>query len=222
MLTARWVLGLALAAAVFPASAWQVREVSFRSADGGKVFADLYGQGPRGVVLAHGAAYNKESWVPLARRLAAEGYRALAIDFRGYGRSRAGSDEYAKDEDVLAAVRYLHRQGAEKVSVIGASMGGGAAAEAAAAAHRGEIDKLILLSPVPVDDPEEMNAGSVLYIASRNERLAPEISAQYQRAPTPKKLIFLTGSAHAQHIFQTDQSGRLTRIILQFLGANTK
>lgn len=220
---ARLIVGLAFLAAMLPAGAsLQARGVSFPTADGGRVSADLYGQGRRGVVLAHGAAFDKESWAPLAVRLAAKGYRVLAIDFRGYGQSRAGTKAGGLDQDVLAAVRYLHGQGATAVSVIGASMGGGAAAEAAVEAHRGEINRLILLSPVPVDDPAGLNAGSVLFVASRNEGLAPAISEQYQRAPEPKKLVFLNGNAHAQNIFNTDQAEPLTRIILQFLGGDAK
>lgn len=212
----RLILGLVLLAVLRPVEA--AREVSFPTSDGGRIFADLYGKGPRGVVLAHGAAFDKESWAPLAGRLAAQGYRALAIDFRGYGRSRGGADAGGLDLDVLAAVRYLYRQGATTVSVIGGSLGGGAAAQAAMEARPGEIDRLILLSPVPVDHPEAIKAGAVLFVASRDEGLAPEVEAQYRRAPEPKKLVLLDGGAHAQNIFRSGQAERLTRLILSFLG----
>ena len=36
--------------------------VSFPTEDGGHICADLYGQGTRAVVLAHGGRFNKESW----------------------------------------------------------------------------------------------------------------------------------------------------------------
>lgn len=107
------------------------KEVSFPTADGGTVFADLYAaSSPDAVVLAHGAAFDKASWVPFATWLAGRGHQVLAIDFRGHGRSMAGADSHALFEDVLAAVRYLHNLGVARVSVLGASMGGGAVAEA--------------------------------------------------------------------------------------------
>jgi len=59
--------------------------VSFETSDGGVVYADVYGIGGRGVVLAHGGRFNKESWAPQARELAAAGFHVVAIDFRGYG-----------------------------------------------------------------------------------------------------------------------------------------
>ena len=38
------------------------KTVSFPTSDGGVVFADLYGSGEKGLVLAHGGQFNKESW----------------------------------------------------------------------------------------------------------------------------------------------------------------
>lgn len=192
-------------------------EVTLPAADGGTVVADLYGKGTRAVVLAHGAAFDKESWAPLAGRIEALGYQVLAIDFRGYGKSRGGSG--GMDQDVLGAVRWLHKQGVKSVSVLGGSMGGGASAEAATKAKPGEIDKLVLLSPVPIDHPERLKARSILFIASQHEGFANSVRSEYQRAPKPKKLVMLEGSAHAQNIFDTRQSKHLTDTILKFFAA---
>lgn len=93
--------------------------VSFPTEDGGLIYADLYGQGDRAVVLAHGGRFNKESWEKQARVLASAGFRVLAIDFRGYGQSRGPSDSDPMTAplglDILAAVRYLHMHGAKTV-----------------------------------------------------------------------------------------------------------
>jgi len=195
------------------------RLVSFAAADGGTVFADAYGEGGRdAVVLAHGAAFDKESWRPLAEQLAAKGLRVLAIDFRGWGKSTAGSAKDALFEDVLAAVRYLRRGGAARVSVVGASMGGGAAAEAAVRASPGEIDRLVLLSPAPAGPPERFS-GDKLVVASEHEPAIERIKAMYEKTPAPKRLVLLPGTAHAQHIFDTDQSGRLTAAVIEFLSS---
>ena len=47
--------------------------VSFPSVDGGVVYTDVYGQSERGVVLAHGGRFNKESWEKQARVFAVAG-----------------------------------------------------------------------------------------------------------------------------------------------------
>ena len=82
--------------------------VSFQTLDGGLIYADQYGKGDRGVVLAHGGRFNRESWANQALLLAGAGFRVLAIDFRGEGQSRGGMPGLPSDEgrqfDVLAAV----------------------------------------------------------------------------------------------------------------------
>ncbi|MDH4063673.1 MAG: alpha/beta hydrolase [Acidobacteriota bacterium] len=193
------------------------QEVSFATADGGRIVADLYGQGTDAVVLAHGAVFNKESWAPLAETLVDRGHRVLAIDFRGYGASKSGDEDKALYQDVLAAVRYLRERGATSVAVVGASMGGGASGLAAVEARAGEIDRLVLLSPVSIPSPGRMHAGRILYIASRDEPMAPSVREQFRRAPEPKRLELVDGDAHAQHIFRTAQGPKLTALIAEFL-----
>ena len=215
-------LAVLLAAAVAPPV-----PVSFPTADGGVVHADVYGTGGRGVVLAHGGRFDKSSWRKQAQALAAAGFRSVAIDFRGRGQSRGGPDPKSDDAvhlDVLAAVHYLRQTGATTVSVVGGSFGGGAAAQASVVSAPGEIDRIVLLAPSAIDEPERMK-GRKLFITSRDDPSASgaprlvKIRDQYERAPDPKELVILEGSAHAQFIFETDQGERLMREILRFLTA---
>jgi alpha-beta hydrolase superfamily lysophospholipase len=202
--------------------------VSFPTQDGGVTYANLYGKGKRGVVLAHGGRFKKESWEKQAQVLVKAGFRVLAIDFRGRGQSQGGPPQAQSSDDgsrydVLAAIRYLRKIGAKTVSVIGASFGGGSAAEASIEAKPGEIDCLILLSHSLIDKPEQMK-GRKLFILSRDDfsgdnkipRL-PKIRDQYEKASDPKELVILEGSAHAQLIFETEQGEQLMREILKFL-----
>jgi dienelactone hydrolase len=194
-------------------------EVRFETADGGQIFGNLYGEGSHAVVLAHGAIFDKESWDTLATRLAAEGYSALAIDFRGYGKSKAGRRPGALYEDILGGIRFLKERGATRVSVIGASMGGGAAGNAAARVEPGEIDHLILLAAVAAESPERMQ-GKKLFIVSRDDGIRRTVERQFNAAAEPKELRILEGSAHAQHIFRTGRGRALTEAILASLAEN--
>jgi pimeloyl-ACP methyl ester carboxylesterase len=199
------------------------QSIFFPTEDGGRVCADIYGKGNRGVVLAHGGRFNKESWRPQASALVSAGFRVLAIDFRGGGCSTGPglTDDYVPyDNDVLAAVRYLKAHGAKTVSVVGGSFGGAASGDAAIKAP-GEIDRIVFLGAAP-DLPADKLKSRALYIVARDDsngagpRL-PEIRSQYEKTPGPKELIVLDGSAHAQFLFQTDQSARVMREILRFL-----
>jgi pimeloyl-ACP methyl ester carboxylesterase len=219
-----FILRVLLATLLLTPLAVAQEHVSFPTEDGGVVCADIYGKGERGIVLAHGGPFNKESWEKQALELTKAGFRAMAIDFRGYGQSHGpqGKSGYDGVEyDVLAAVRYLHKTGAKTVSVIGASFGGTAAADASIESKPGEIDRLVLLAAW-TDHPPEKIKGRKLFIVARDDanddgpRL-PMIHANYEKAVGPKELIILDGSAHAQFLFATDQGERLMREILRFL-----
>lgn len=197
--------------------------VTFPTADEGVVSADLYGSGVRGVVLAPGGRFDKSSWKYEARVLADAGFLVLAISFRGRGESRvgtAGAD--ALHLDVLGAVRYLRALGAETIAAVGASLGGWAVAKAVAEADVAEIDRMVLLAHASVERPEQLH-GRKLFIVSRDDtrgggvRRLAEIRDQYERAPEPKEIFVLEGSAHAQLLFQTDQGEQLLREVLRFL-----
>jgi len=210
-----------LATVALTALAAAQESVSFSTQDGGLIYADLYGKGDNAVVLAHGGRFQKDGWAEQARALAAARFRVLAIDFRGEGQSHGGtSSEEDRRLDVLGAIHYLRKTGAKTVSVVGASMGGDYAAEAAETEPTA-IDRLVLLASGAYTTLTKMK-GPKLFILARGDanddglRL-PKIRERYEKALNPKELIILDGSAHAQFLFQTDQGERLMREILRFL-----
>jgi pimeloyl-ACP methyl ester carboxylesterase len=210
-----------------PGLAAAQEHISFPTDDGGLVHADAYGRGDRGVVLAHGGRFNKESWGPQAKTLAAAGFRVVAIDLRGYGQSKGPgqADIFSAPFhfDVRAAIHYLRTTGAKTVALVGASLGGGAVAHAVVEALPGTIDRLVLLAALPESPPEKLT-GRKLFIVARDDadgvgpRL-PRIQAFYNKAPEPKELFVVDGSAHAQFLFFSDQGDRVLREIVRFLSS---
>jgi pimeloyl-ACP methyl ester carboxylesterase len=223
-LTSTRVIAIAVLA-IAPIAAQET--ITFSAADGGKVCADLYGNGTRGVVLAHGGRFHKESWRDQARTLTAEGFQVLAIDFRGMGCStgpgQADFDNAPFEKDVLAAVHYLKQHGAKTVSVVGGSFGGGAAGDASIQSQAREIDRVVFLGAAPNLPAENLKSRSLFVVARDDSNGAgprlPGIRAQYEKAPQPKRLIVLDGSAHAQFLFETEHAGRVMREIVDFLKA---
>jgi hypothetical protein len=71
--------------------------------------------------------------------------------------------------------------------------------------------------------PAERLKGRKLFITARDDRdgsgtlRLPLIRAAFEKAPEPKRLVVLSGSAHAQFLFDTDQGERLLREIERFL-----
>jgi pimeloyl-ACP methyl ester carboxylesterase len=209
-----------------PSSQTPSTPVVLHTQDGATLQANLYGQGPHGVVLAHGGRFNKESWDPQARTLAEHGFHVIVFDFRGVGQSHGpgDSDFFTPNRkfDVLAAARYLRDNGATTVSIIGGSLGGGFAADAALDSP-GLFDRIVFLSATPGGALESLG-GRKLFIMARDDvsgdgaRL-PGFMAAYGKTAPPKQLLIVDGSAHAQFLFQSDQSDRVTTEILKFLEA---
>jgi dienelactone hydrolase len=186
---------------------------------------DLYGGGTRGVILTHGGGRTKESWRKQAQALADTGLVVLAIDFRSDTINdkgmpiSLGSDE-DNAADILAAAAYLRARGAKSISGVGASMGGYALAEADSLSKPGEFDRIVLLATNARDSAALK--GRKLFIVARDDvgssglRIS-QISDSYAKAPQPKELVILEGSAHAQYLFDTDEGSRLMSEILRFL-----
>jgi hypothetical protein len=87
--------------------------VSFATRDGWIIHGDLYGSGGRGIVLVHGGRFEKGCWQMQAQVMVKAGFRALAIDLRGFGLSKEGSksmrSDFGSPLDVPAADTCMRR-----------------------------------------------------------------------------------------------------------------
>jgi pimeloyl-ACP methyl ester carboxylesterase len=103
--------------------------------DGRAVFAGTGGRAfdPRRpvIVMVHGAGMDHTVWMSLARGMASAGYAVLAPDLPGHGRS---DGPVLETVEAMAAwvVRLLDAAGVKDAALIGHSMGGAIAIEAAA------------------------------------------------------------------------------------------
>jgi len=211
------VLGLLLGGS--PAVAQPFDLVKFDTQDGGSIEAAWFAAGAhKAVIFAHGAIYSKESWYFLAEDFQQQGVAALAIDFRGYGNSKAGNSAQ-KMYDVLAAVAWLKQRGFDDINMVGASMGG-AAVLAALAQETVPIDKVVLLAPAggPALTSTSINK---LFVVSRDEGLYDRVMAIYEASSEPKAIQVYPGDAHAQHLFDTLEREDLIRRIFGFIGGGS-
>ncbi|MGH9123424.1 MAG: alpha/beta fold hydrolase, partial [Acidimicrobiales bacterium] len=110
--------------------------------DGGQIHVVERGAG-RPFLLIHGVTNSTEIWHYQLRDLVEAGYRAVAMDVRGHGRSKAGTDEYSLAAMAADAYRVICDLGLRDVVAVGHSMGG-----------------MILLQLV-ADHPELMTDGTV-------------------------------------------------------------
>jgi non-heme chloroperoxidase len=116
--------------------------------DGTQLYYKDWGSGTP-VVFSHGWPLSSDAWDVEMKLLADNGYRAIAHDRRGHGRSEqtwAGNDmdTYAAD---LAAV--VSRLGLTELIVVGHSTGGGEVVRFTARHGAGRVRKVITVGAVP-------------------------------------------------------------------------
>jgi fermentation-respiration switch protein FrsA (DUF1100 family) len=117
-------------------------EVSFTSAEdsmhiSGWFFGNPSGSPGPAVVLCHGIRTGRRECLPMALRFRAAGYNVLCFDFRAHGLSDGQfiSVGFHETNDVLGAIEYLKQRpevDPARIGVVGFSMGGVAAIQAAA------------------------------------------------------------------------------------------
>lgn len=113
-----------------------------------KLHVDDSGGPGRPVVLIHGWPLSGESWRDQASALTGAGYRVVAYDRRGFGRSEPGKsydyDELADDLDSV-----LEELELRDVTLVGFSMGGGEVARYVARHGEARLRSVVFAAAVP-------------------------------------------------------------------------
>jgi pimeloyl-ACP methyl ester carboxylesterase len=179
--------------------------------EGTELDAALVGEGDVGVVLGHQFRSDMCSWLPFAKRLAQGGMQALAINFVST----------SLDDDVVAGVQELQRRGADRIMLVGASMGGTAALVAGA-----EID---VAGVAALSAPREfggldalpsvrgLGTPALFLVGRQDTEFARDARLLYRATSSPDKaLVVTTGSEHGTDLLQDPQA---ERALLDFLSA---
>jgi len=116
--------------------------------DGTTIFFKAWGEGPT-VVFSHAWALSADEWDPQMLFLIQHGYRVIAHDRRGHGRSGQPSQGYNMDifaDDLSEVVESL---GVQNAVFVGHSMGGGEVVRYLARHGSSKASKAVLISSVP-------------------------------------------------------------------------
>ncbi|MET7420239.1 alpha/beta fold hydrolase [Dactylosporangium sp. NPDC005555] len=196
---------------------------------GGHLTGLLLGTGGTVLVLAPQASADACSWLSWAKQEAAAGFRVLAFDFSGEGRSQRGSGTRPSD-DVLSAVAYTRTlQGVRRIVLVGASRGGTAVLVAAAAATP-PVTAVVSLSAPDTYAGEDAAAAvpkiaaPVLFVAATGESsFAAAAQTMYDATTDPRRRIALVpGSLHGTSLLTiaADGAPEAAAAVTGFLAAN--
>lgn len=138
---------------------------SVTTRDGNQLYVKDWGTG-RPVVMLHGWPLSSDTFDDLGMTLAEAGFRAVAYDRRGFGRSSQPWSGY--DYDTLAddLAHVIDAIGADEITLLGFSMGGGEVARYLSRHGRARVAQAILIGAVvpymlkTADNPDGVDAAT--------------------------------------------------------------
>lgn len=206
-----------------------MEEIILTTSDGVQLYGDYYpAQKPNApaVLLLHMMPATKDSWREFAEKLQKEGFQALAIDFRGHGKSTQkngqtinykdfnDTQQQEKIIDVETAVKFFTDKNIplEKISLVGASIGANLAIQYMSEHH--EIIAGTALSPgldykgIKTEEPvKKLTSAQEIFLAASegdDDYSAQTAEKLYKITGADKKLELLKNAGHGTDMFKTN------------------
>jgi len=203
--------------------------VSFAAADGVTLAGHRFGTGPTAIVLSNMGDNDETDWQRFAPELTGPGSFVLTYSYRYPLRIRSLTAEMARGavEDLRGAVAYARAQGARRVILIGASLGGMLTAKVAGALA---VDGAVIMAApadrrdfdLRVEDAElaAITAPKLFVVSDADPTVDPAETRQlYDRAPEPKQWRSFPGTAHGTRLFATAAGQDLGRLLAGFVAS---
>ncbi|GAA4671421.1 hypothetical protein Prum_074260 [Phytohabitans rumicis] len=208
--------------------------------DGVRVAAATFGSGPRGLVLLPQRGSDLCGWADHLPTFVNAGMHVLAIDPRCTGYSDCPADDPGDDSsgrdyaaDAGAAIAELHRLGAAKVVVMGASLGA-ATAFVAAGRYPDQVSGVIALSifstsfsaslssvRTATDAAPHITAPILITLSTMDSSSIKEGAAESlihaAKSRSTSSTVVLEGSAHGWHMLNDD---KVSNAVTAFLTTN--
>ena len=206
--------------------------VTFETPDGAMITGELYGSGKTAVVFSV-MGNCKPGWSEFAQLTAAQGLMAFTYPWHGCRESGlAEQDELQKFvDDARGAIEFVREQGAERIILAGASLGGLASAKLAIESQA--IGLIIVASPPSIPDwGFEIEAADLntdipkLFITAENDPIVPASATRqlHDLAAEPKEWQTYPESVHGTDVFETQSGdamqGRILKFILKIASAS--
>jgi esterase/lipase len=213
-------------ATLSPAPAKKAPErVTFTTFDDATLEGILYGTGETAVIFSV-MGNCKRGWEELAELVGQ--YNMMALTYQWRGCREDGSVDNGQIQkfvdDLRGAVKFISNQGAKKIILVGASLGGVASAKLAVETQASGL--IVIASPPEISqwgfvvEASDMNTKiPKLFITSENDDTvaADKTRELFDLAAEPKEWQTYPGTAHGTDLFETESKKALQERILEFL-----
>lgn len=199
--------------------------VTFDTPDGATINGELYGSGDTAVIFSVMGNCDP-GWREFAQLTAAQGLTSLTYLWRGCRESGSmDEDEIQKFvDDLRGAIAFMREQGATKIILVGASLGGCASAKLTV---ESQIDGLVVVASPPeivqwgfaIEASDLDSDIPKLFITAKEDDTVPVEATQelFNLAAEPKEWKTFPGTAHGTEIFDTQNKDEFQQTILEFI-----
>ena len=191
------------------------------SQDGVPLSGVLYGQGTRAIILSNEGNNDSGPWLPVAQRLAQQGYLVLTFNYRDQGNSL---DQLAVHSlaDLRAAIAFMRARNASRLVLIGASLG---ALDTVKVASVEKSDAIVVISApigfqeVQLQDSElrKISVPKLFVTSEDNQPFTHDTLHMFDTTPDPKEKLVYPGTMHGISLFDSASGANLLPSLLQFL-----
>lgn len=198
--------------------------ITFITPDGAAIEGTLYGSGDT-VVIFSAMGNCKRGWEDMADLVANNGMMALTYQWRGCKPNSVDEVQIQKFlDDTRGAIDFIKDQGAKKIILVGASLGGCASAKLAI--ESGANGFVVLASPPTISqwgfeiEAADLKTGIPKLFITAEDDATVSVNASralYDLAIDPKEWQTYPGSAHGTDLFETGSKADLQDRILQFI-----
>jgi esterase/lipase len=201
--------------------------VTFETPDGATINGELYGSGKTAVIFSL-MGNCKPGWREFAQLTAAQARSVMALTYpwRGCRDSGSANESELKKfvEDARGAINYVREQGAEKIILAGASLGGLASAKLAIESDASGL--IVVASPPAISEwgfeiePADLNTDiPKLFITAENDPTVPASATRqlHDLAAEPKEWQTYPGDKHGTDLFETESREAMQQRILEFI-----
>lgn len=203
-----------------------IEDVNLKTSDNVNIAATYYkSDSNEGIILLHMLNKDKSSWSEFAKKLQTK-YKVLAIDLRGHGNSDLNWKSFSDKDfnnmllDIDAANDFLKMEGANKIAIIGASIGANLALNYGT---ENDVSTAILLSPgleyrgIKTEDAITKFNNPILIVTSKKDSYSYDSSNKlYPLAVGKKELKIYEGERHGTDMLDND----LENLISNWLDEN--